>query len=783
MIERIIKRDGREVPFEIDKISTAIYKAAEAIGGHNRGVAEELAKQVEDYIEKEEKISTPTVEHIQDVVERTLIESGHSRTAKEYILYRADRTRHREMNTRLMKIYEDLTFKAAKDNDIKRENANIDGDTAMGTMLKYGSEGAKQFYEMYILDPAHAKAHREGDIHIHDLDFLTLTTTCCQIDLDKLFTGGFSTGHGFLREPNDIASYSALACIAIQSNQNDQHGGQSIPNFDYAMAKGVIKTYQRIYRQNMARAIEIMEDAEDASALSKEIMAAATEKSAGAIPKLEDGEAYMEAELQILTDKFGAKSAEKIQKFAFKHAGVETDRATYQAMEAFVHNLNTMHSRAGAQIPFSSINYGMDTTPEGRMVIRNVLLATEAGLGNGETPIFPIHIFKVKEGVNYNPGEPNYDLFKLACRVSAKRLFPNFSFIDAPYNLQYYKPGHPETEVAYMGCRTRVMANSYDPTREIVNGRGNLSFTSVNLPRIAILSNHNIDFFFEQLDRKIDLVIDQLLDRFELQAQKKARNYPFLMQQGIWLDSDNLKPDDEVREVLQHGTLTMGFIGLAETLKALTGYHHGESKEAQNLGLEIVGYMRQRMDQATKKHGMNCSLIATPAEGLSGRFVRMDAEKFGKIPGVTDREYYTNSFHIPVYYDISAWDKIKLEAPYHALTNGGHISYVELDGDPTENLDAFEQVVRCMKESGIGYGSINHPVDRDPVCGYTGIIGDTCPLCGRSEHDGHENFERIRRITGYLVGTVDRFNNAKKAEVRDRVKHSLGTGCGTMEQV
>ena len=780
MIERIIKRDGREVPFEIDKISTAIYKAAEAIGGHNRGVAEELAKQVEDYIEKEEKISTPTVEHIQDVVERTLIESGHSRTAKEYILYRADRTRHREMNTRLMKIYEDLTFKAAKDNDIKRENANIDGDTAM---LKYGSEGAKQFYEMYILDPAHAKAHREGDIHIHDLDFLTLTTTCCQIDLDKLFTGGFSTGHGFLREPNDIASYSALACIAIQSNQNDQHGGQSIPNFDYAMAKGVIKTYQRIYRQNMARAIEIMEDAEDASALSKEIMAAATEKSAGAIPKLEDGEAYMEAELQILTDKFGAESAEKIQKFAFKHAGAETDRATYQAMEAFVHNLNTMHSRAGAQIPFSSINYGMDTTPEGRMVIRNVLLATEAGLGNGETPIFPIHIFKVKEGVNYNPGEPNYDLFKLACRVSAKRLFPNFSFIDAPYNLQYYKPGHPETEVAYMGCRTRVMANSYDPTREIVNGRGNLSFTSVNLPRIAILSNHNIDFFFEQLDRKIDLVIDQLLDRFELQAQKKARNYPFLMQQGIWLDSDNLKPDDEVREVLKHGTLTMGFIGLAETLKALTGYHHGESKEAQNLGLEIVGYMRQRMDQATKKHGMNFSLIATPAEGLSGRFVRMDAEKFGKIPGVTDREYYTNSFHIPVYYDISAWDKIKLEAPYHALTNGGHISYVELDGDPTENLDAFEQVVRCMKESGIGYGSINHPVDRDPVCGYTGIIGDTCPLCGRSEHDGHENFERIRRITGYLVGTVDRFNNAKKAEVRDRVKHSLGTGCGTMEQV
>ena len=749
MIERIIKRDGREVPFEIDKISTAIYKAAEAIGGHNRGVAEELAKQVEDYIEKEEKISTPTVEHIQDVVERTLIESGHSRTAKEYILYRADRTRHREMNTRLMKIYEDLTFKAAKDNDIKRENANIDGDTAMGTMLKYGSEGAKQFYEMYILDPAHAKAHREGDIHIHDLDFLTLTTTCCQIDLDKLFTGGFSTGHGFLREPNDIASYSALACIAIQSNQNDQHGGQSIPNFDYAMAKGVIKTYQRIYRQNMARAIEIMEDAEDASALSKEIMAAATEKSAGAIPKLEDGEAYMEAELQILTDKFGAESAEKIQKFAFKHAGAETDRATYQAMEAFVHNLNTMHSRAGAQIPFSSINYGMDTTPEGRMVIRNVLLATEAGLGNGETPIFPIHIFKVKEGVNYNPGEPNYDLFKLACRVSAKRLFPNFSFIDAPFNLAYYKPGHPETEIAYMGCRTRVMANMNDPSREIVNGRGNLSFTSINLPRLGILADHNVDAFFAELDKMVDLVFEQLLERLEIQSCKKCKNYPFLMGQGIWIDSERLGPDDEVREVLKHGTLTVGFIGLAECLKALIGKHHGESEEAQELGLKIVGFIREKADKKAAETKLNFSVIATPAEGLSGKFVRLDRKRFGSIEGITDKDYYTNSFHIPVYYSISAYNKIRLEAPYHAMTNGGHITYVEVDGDPVNNLEAFEDLIRAMKDMGVGYGSINHPVDRDPLCGYTGIIGDVCPRCGRHDGEGVD-IEVLRKIKGYI---------------------------------
>lgn len=773
MIQTITKRDGREVPFDIDKISNAIYKAAQSIGGQNVELSKELSKQVLEHIE-EENIQAPTVEHIQDIVEKVLIENGHSRTAKEYILYRAERTRRRDMNTKLMKIYEDLTFKAAKDNDIKRENANIDGDTAMGTMLKYGSEGAKQFYDMYILSPEHSKAHREGDIHIHDLDFLTLTTTCCQIDIDKLFTNGFSTGHGFLREPNDIASYSALSCIAIQSNQNDQHGGQSIPNFDYAMAKGVAKTYKRIYFQNLERALELLTDSENCHDLALEITKKAEQQS-NSMAKLGECKEYMQEELKVLSNYFSEDVAKKVQKFAYRHANKETDRATYQAMEAFVHNLNTMHSRAGAQIPFSSINYGTDTTPEGRLVIKNVLLATESGLGNGETPIFPIHIFKVKEGINYNPEDPNYDMFKLACRVSAKRLFPNFSFIDAPFNLQYYKSGKPETEVAYMGCRTRVAANVYDKTREIFTGRGNLSFTSINLPRIAILSNKNIEFFYEQLDRKIDLVIDQLLERFEIQAQKRVKNYPFLMGQGIWMDSDKLSPDDEVREVLKHGTLTMGFIGLAEALKALTGYHHGESKESQNLGLEIVGYMRKRMDEASKKYGLNFSLIATPAEGLSGRFVRIDAKKFGKIPGVTDRDYYTNSFHVPVYFNISAYDKIKLEAPYHNLTNGGHISYIELDGDPLSNLDAFEQVVRCMKESGIGYGSINHPVDRDPVCGYTGIINDSCPQCKRHEGDGNPNFERIRRITGYLVGTIDRFNNAKQAEVRDRVKHSTST--------
>ena len=405
------------------------------------------------------------------------------------------------------------------------------------------------------------------------------------------------------------------------------------------------------------------------------------------------------------------------------------------------------------------------------MVIENLLSATEAGLGNGETPIFPIQIFRVKEGINYNPGDPNYDLFKHAMRCSAKRLFPNFSFQDAPYNLQYYKPGHPETEISYMGCRTRVIGNVYDPERQISNGRGNLSFTSVNLPRIAIKANRNVEQFFDELDRIVDLVFDQLFERFEIQARKRVKNYPFLMGQGVWIDSEKLKWDDEVREVLKHGTLSIGFIGLAEALKALIGQHHGESDTAQNLGLEIIGHMRRRCDEKSQETGMNVTLLATPAEGLSGRFVKIDRERYGSIPGVTDRDYYTNSFHIPVYFDINAAKKFRLEAPYHALTNAGHISYVELDGDTTQNLEAFEKIVRIMKESGIGYGSINHPVDRDPVCGYNGIIGDTCPHCGRAEDD--VRFERIRRITGYLVGTLDRFNNAKRAEERDRLKHNM----------
>lgn len=769
MITTIKKRDGRTAYFDINKIASAINKAFAATKvekdyGECLTLADEVEHQLED-----DGLESPTVEQIQDKVESTLIAHGFVSTAKNYILYRAERTRVRDMNTRLMKTFEDITYSDAKESDIKRENANIDGNTPMGAMLKYGSEGAKHFNEMYVLNPKHSEAHRNGDIHIHDLDFYTLTTTCCQIDIIKLFKGGFSTGHGVLREPNDIASYSALACIAIQSNQNDQHGGQSIVNFDYGLAPGVKKTYKKRYYRLLKNALELLDEKivdDDINALKETLKAEDLE------PALDEDEKYDAREKELLVEKgFKPEEIDKVQKFTRRKAAEETDRATYQAMEAFIHNLNTMHSRAGAQTPFSSINYGMDTSTEGRMVMKNILLVTEAGLGHGETPIFPIQIFRVKEGINYNPGEPNYDLFKLACRVSAKRLFPNFSFQDAPYNLQYYK-GTPETEISYMGCRTRVMANVYDPTKEISNGRGNLSFTSINLPRIAIEANKNIDWFYQELDRKIDLVIEQLLERFEIQAKKKVHNYPFLMGEGVWIDSDKLDINDEVREVLKHGTLSVGFIGLAETLKALIGYHHGESEIAQNLGLEIISHMRKRMDDISEQMHLNFSLLATPAEGLSGRFVRIDKEKYGIIEGVTDRDYYTNSFHVPVYYPISAFKKIKIEAPYHALTNAGHISYVELDGDPSQNLDAFEKVVRCMKESGIGYGSINHPVDRDPCCGFNGIIGDTCPKCGRHEDEG-VHFQRIRRITGYLVGDMSKWNDAKTSEEHDRVKHSI----------
>ena len=749
MIQSIIKRDGRVVLYDQNKIAAAILRAMEAARDGDATDAARVANDVQNDLERRGVGSAPDIEVIQDAVERQLMNHGFNAAAKAYILYRANRTRAREANTSLMKTIDEITNIDARVSDMKRDNANIDGNTAMGSMLQIGSAGAKAYNEMYLLRPEHAKAYREGDIHIHDFDFYSLTTTCCQIDILKLFHGGFSTGHGYIREPQSIASYAALAAIAIQSNQNDQHGGQSIPNFDYAMAEGVAKTYRKAYYRLLAEALEDKLDLEDQAITVKELVKA-VEAKVGQVPSMESAPEFDEAVIYALAKRYALTlgDASNLVARAKKRSIRKTDRDTHQAMEGFVHNLNTMHSRAGAQTPFSSINYGTDTTPEGRMVIRNILLALDAGLGHGETCIFPIHIFKVKEGINYNEGDPNYDLFRLSCKVSAKRLFPNYTFLDAPFNLQYYVPGRPETEVATMGCRTRVMGNTYDPTREIAYSRGNLSFTSINLPRIAIESKGDEKVFYEKLQHMLELVAQQLLDRFEIQSAKHIYNYPFLMGQGIWLDSDKLSLQDDLREVLKHGTLSIGFIGLAETLTALYGQHHGASEDIQKKGLEIIGYMRDYCDKKSQELKMNFSLLATPAEGLSGRFIRMDQKRYGKLSGVTDREYYTNSFHVPVWYGISAYDKIRLEAPYHALCNAGHISYVELDGDTARNVEAFEAVVRCMHDFGVGYGSINHPVDRDPVCGYVGIIGDVCPRCGRREGEEipYERVEELRKM-------------------------------------
>ncbi len=770
----VIKRDGKKVAFNGGKIAIAIKKGFDSIenSDYTDGVINEVYLKVIDQIQKDyvgkKEIN---IEDIQGIIEKTLEKNGYIDVYNSFSSYRERRKSARETfsqrQSKLIKAVEQLSLKESSEADGKRENANVDGDTSMGTMLQFGSTISKEFAKAYLIDKKFSDAHDEGRIHIHDMDFLPMgTTTCCQIDLNDLFKGGFSTGHGFLREPNSIMSYASLAAIAIQANQNDQHGGQSVPAFDFFMAAGVLKTFKKELKQLIYDFLEV-------EGFLSFVPFHQIEKEISKITTID----YDVSEL----DKYAKESLQVIKIFrsAYEKAIQKTNRATYQSMEAFIHNLNTMHSRAGAQVPFSSINLGTDISPEGRMVTKNFLLATDAGLGRGETPIFPISIFKVKEGINYNKKDPNYDLFELACQVSAKRLFPNFSFIDAPFNLAIYEPGNYKTEVGYMGCRTRVLANVYDKDKSITPGRGNLSFTSINLVRLGIKygiidkSRKEADMkgFYKELDEILELVKDQLLERFEIQANKRVVNFPFLMGQGLWLDSNKLKPKDKVRKVLGHGTLTMGFIGLAETLKALTGKHHGESKNSQKLGLEIVEYMRKKCDKYAKETGMNFTLIATPAEGLSGRFTAIDKSIYGIIPEVTDREYYTNSFHIPVYYPTTIEHKIKTEAPYHALTNAGHISYIELDGDPTDNIDAFVKVVRLMKESGIGYGAINHPVDRDPVCGFVGVINDQCPGCGRTEADG-VNFERIRRITGYLVGTVDRFNDGKKAEEHDRVKHT-----------
>lgn len=749
MFQKIKKRDGRVVKFDINKIKIAIQKAADKTGEFDEKVALKLSLKVLDLVEKRVTNKIPKVEEIQDLVEEILLESKYKKTAKEYITYRQERTRTREAKANLMQTYKTIALsQAEEDSDIKRGNANVDGDTAMGKMLQFGSEGSKEFAKSFLMKPEYAAAHNNGDIHIHDLDFwATGTLTCCQSDPLVLFEKGFNTGHGFLRTPNSISSYAALAAILLQANQNEQHGGQSIPNFDYAMAPGVLKTFRKSIVSNLIKSIEFNSDKNLDKKEVKQIINEIEKKNKLIYPKLSN---IFLNKLKSLIKKnikedLTIKQLERVIELSVK----DTEEQTFQAMEGFIHNLNTMHSRAGAQVPFTSINFGTDITPEGRLVSKALLEATMNGLGQGETPIFPISIFKVKEGVNYNPTDPNYDLFRRSMEVSSKRLFPNFVFIDAPFNLKYYKPGDYRTEIATMGCRTRVFGSIFPESDGIATRRGNCSYTTINLPRIGIrngivLENHKeVDWnnFYKDLDKMMDLVAGQLLERFDFQAERRVKNFPFLMGQGNWMGSEKLGPNDKLRDVIKHGTLSIGFIGLAETLVAMVGKHHGESPESQKLGLEIIDFMRRKCDDLSKKYKLNFSLLATPAEGLSGRFTKIDKKEFGVIKGVTDREFYTNSFHVPVYFPIGAFEKIEIEAPYHDLCNAGHITYVELDGNLSNNISAFEAVVHKMKESGIGYGSINHPVDRDPVCGFSGIIdGNICPSCGRKGFDNGIGF-------------------------------------------
>ena len=747
----VIKRNGKKVPFDGAKIALAIKKGFDSVEDDYEDEEEKNRKYSSSDIQKvyqavlkkiqkdsKEKNNKFKIEEIQDYIEGELSSKGYDDVYQSFSSYRERRNQSRESffgdnkTHKFLKSLENLGLKSANEEDAKRENANIDGNSPMGTMLQYGATVSKEFAKAYLMKKEYAEAHDNGTIHIHDMDFLAMgTTTCCQIDLSKLFKNGFDTGHGYIRTPQDISTYGALAAIVIQANQNDQHGGQAIPAFDYYMAPGVLKTFKKQFKQTIYDFLD----------LEGFIPVINIDRIIREIDKLES----IEVDVKEFSDyQKGSSRIHEIFEKSYEKALQKTDRATQQAMEAFIHNLNTMHSRAGAQVPFSSINFGTDTTPEGRMVTKNFLLSADRGLGKGETPIFPVSIFKVKEGINYNKEDPNYDLFKLACKVSAKRLFPNFAFIDAPFNKQYYKEGDINTEIAYMGCRTRVIGDVTSPDNEVVTGRGNLSFTTINLPRlgikygIALKERDKADMkgFYQELGDIMDMVRDQLLERFEVQCNKHNYNFPFLLGQGVWTNGEKLKPTDRLRKVWKHGTLSTGFIGLAECLKALTGKHHGESDESQKLGLEIIGFMRKRCDEYSKKYNLNFTCLATPAEGLSGRFTAIDRAIYGKIKGVTDREYYTNSFHIPVYYHISITDKIEKEAPYHALTNGGHISYIELDGDTASNVDAFEKVIRVMKEAGIGYGAINHPVDRDPVCGYVGVINDVCPKCGRHEFEG-----------------------------------------------
>ncbi|MHB8919204.1 MAG: anaerobic ribonucleoside-triphosphate reductase [Desulfocucumaceae bacterium] len=669
MFKVIRKRDGREVSFDETKITDAIFKAARAVGGEDRQTAMELTIDVLKTLKRSYNGNIFGVEDVQDIVEKILIEAGHARTAKAYILHRDRRTRIREAKGDLMDAVEEIL------EETNRENANI-SNSPSAKMLQIASAASKKYYLTRLIPEELSHAHMRGDIHIHDLDFYGKTLTCVQIPLGRLLHEGFNTGHGYIRAPKRPYTATALAAIILQSSQNDMHGGQSFAFFDRDIAPFV----------NNA-----------------------------------------------------------------------DDFETYQAMEALIYNLNSMHSRAGAQVPFSSLNIGTETSEAGRRVVRNLLKAYEAGLGNGENPIFPNIIFRVKKGINFNPEDPNHDLLQLAIRVAAKRLNPTFSFMDSTFNSEYGE------QVSYMGCRTRVMANRRGPV--VTDGRGNLSFTTINLPRAAIKAERDMEKFFHNLSGVLDLAIRQLYHRYTVQARLKVKDMPFVMGQGLYIGSEDLKPDDPIEPVIVNGTLSVGFIGLAEALVALTGEHHGQNEESAELAHQIVAFMRRKIDEACDEYNLNYTLLATPAEGLSGRFVRLDLKEYGKIPGVTNKEYYTNSFHVPVDYSISSFDKIRIEGPFHKYCNAGHISYVEMSAPPINNLKAVEAIIRHMAASDMGYAAVNFPVDFCTGCNHLGVINeDNCPSCGSPK------IRRVRRITGYL-STVDRFNDSKVSELKDRTPH------------
>lgn len=734
MIQTVVKRDGRIVGFNEQKIMAAVRKA---MLHTDKGEDERLVQQIADRIGFVGKPQM-TVEDIQNQVEMELMKSSRKDVARAYISYRNQRSVARKAKTR--DVF--LEIINVKNNDITRENANMNADTPAGMMMKFSSETTKPFVDDYLLSEESREAVRQNRLHIHDKDYYpTKSLTCCQHPLDHILERGFSAGHGSSRAAKRIETASVLACISLETAQNEMHGGQAIPAFDFYLAP-----YVRSSFVEEVKALEELTGESYAHIYNKEIK--------DYLKKPLDG---LEGEARIV-----------------QHAVNKTVARVHQAMEAFIHNMNTIHSRGGNQVVFSSINYGTDTSAEGRCVIRELLNSTYDGVGNGETAIFPIQIWKKKRGVNYLPSDPNYDLYCLACKVTARRFFPNFLNLDATFNQsEAWKADDPKRymhEVATMGCRTRVFENKYGMKTSV--GRGNLSFSTINIVRLAIEcmdiadKDARINSFFAKLDNMLDVAAKQLNERYDFQKTAMAKQFPLLMR-SLWSGAEQLSPNETIEKVINQGTLSIGFIGLAECLKALLGAHHGESDEAQQLGLRIVDYMRCRCNEFSEKYHHNFSLLATPAEGLSGKFTKIDRKKFGVLEGITDRDYYTNSNHVPVYYKCSVRHKAEVEAPYHEMTRAGHIFYVEVDGDATHNPQAIMNVVDIMDHYNMGYGSVNHNRNRCLDCGFENAEAnlEVCPQCG-SKH-----LDRLQRITGYLVGTTDRWNSGKLAELKDRVIH------------